>query len=93
MDTSLITILAIIVSSIVAFFAFKFSKPSNKNSKLSYNDKVYLHANLELELNKNDISNRYVRAEERVKKKDFKGAIEDIDMILQHDKKNIVLVF
>ena len=55
MDTSLITILAIIVSSIVAFFAFKFSKPSNKNSKLSYNDKVYLHANLELELNKNDI--------------------------------------
>ena len=53
----LITILAIIVSSIVAFFAFKFSKPSNKNSKLSYNDKVYLHANLELELNKNDISN------------------------------------
>ena len=64
-----------------------------KKVKLSYNERVFLQANLDIELDKDDLSNRHIRAGGREKKKDFKGAIEDINVILQHDTNNSGLIF
>ncbi|HMN23065.1 MAG TPA: hypothetical protein PKE38_01130 [Ignavibacteriaceae bacterium] len=83
MDTSTLTIIIAGVFTICVFLLIKISKyfASGKNSKLSYNDRVFLQANLDLELNNENLTDRYVRAAGREKKKDFKGAIDDINVI------------
>ena len=55
-------------------------------------DQINLHL-VKIIRYKDDLSDRYVRAGGREKKKDFKGAIEDINVILQHDSNNSGLIF
>ena len=95
MNTSVITILLTAVLGFVIFFLTRFLSKSQakKNQKLSYKERYFLESNLEIELNKDVLSNRYLRAENREKRNDFKGAIEDINAILKHDKANFGLVF
>ena len=95
MDTLTITILMILVTGVLVFFITTLYKSTLKNRqpKLSYNERVFLQANLDIELDNDDLSNRQIRAGGREKKKDFKGAIEDINVILQHDTNNSGLVF
>src|SRR5690606_22051256 len=96
MDTSTLTIVIVLSSFILVIFLIILYKNSffRKQPKLSYNEKIFLEANLELGLNDNsNLTDRYVRASGREKKNDFKGAIEDINVILQHDHSNVSLIF
>ncbi len=95
MGISIITILIAVVLGIVVFFLIRILSKSHlpKNKKLSFKERYFLESNLEIELNKDVLSNRYIRAENREKRNDFKGEIEDIDVILKHEKENFGLVF
>ena len=74
MDTSTLTIIITLVIGVMVFFFVVVYKNTfrTKQPKLSYNERVFLKANLDLELDRDDISDRYVRADGREKKKDFK---------------------
>ena len=89
-----IILAVIILIALGLVWIFYKSTSSFKRPNLSYNERVFLEANLEIELNnKEDLTNRYNRANVREKKKDYKGAIEDINVILQHEKGNFELIF
>jgi len=74
MDTFTITIIMILVIGAIVFFIATLYKNTfgNKKPQLSYNERVFLQANLDLELDKDDLSDRHIRAGGREKKKDFK---------------------
>lgn len=95
MDTLVLTIFIATVLIILVFVKIKLFNDSSsiKKSKLSYNERIFLQANLDVELNNDNLTDRQIRAGGREKKKDFKGAIEDINVILEHDTNNAGLIF
>jgi serine/threonine-protein kinase len=95
MDTSLLTILITSIIALTAFLLIRYFKKTmtNRYSKLSYNERVALKTNLDLTLNEDNLSDRHIRVGRRERKNDFKGAIDDINVILQHETANVELVF
>lgn len=90
------TIILSIIILIALWLSWTLYRSANsiKRPKLSYNERVFLESNLEIELNNSqNLTDRYNRASVREKKKDYKGAIEDLNVILQHDKTNLDLIF
>jgi len=87
MNMTTLTIIITMVIGVIVFFMATFYKNvfGNKKPKLSYNERVFLQANLDLELDRDDLSNRHIRASGRENKKDFKGAIEDFSEVLKND--------
>ena len=89
--------LSIFISGLIVLVVFLLIKLyrnyfANKNSKLPFSERIFLESNMESELNNEEISDQFLRADNTEKKKDFKEATKDIDVILEQDKENLGVV-
>ena len=95
MNNSVSAILITCILTIFTFLTFKFYKNSlsKTHQKLSYKERVFLLANLDVELENENLNNKLALAGNRETKTGSKSMIENINLIIKHDSNNMQLAF